>query len=172
MPAYVGEKSGSSSGSSAQRVNAPPSTIRLNADDELPAYDATNAPSSRRERVQHAFHLRSGSRKPWLTLHVTSRAASATQRPFVLGGEPLVGEIELQLDKAESIQAIEVSVCRDDGKLETSANKNAGHRRDVRGHRHQEPRSVDLSVPNAIAVPRMYSKPFLAFAGWRKRSTA
>jgi hypothetical protein len=134
MPAYVGEKPGSSSGSSAQRVIAPPPAVRLNTDDELPAYDATHAPSSRRERVKHAFHLRGGSRKPWLTLHVTSRAANATQRPFVLGGEPLVGEVELQLDKAEYVQAIDVSVRRDDGKGGRRANEYVDHRRDERGH--------------------------------------
>jgi hypothetical protein len=135
MPAYVGEKQGSSSGSSAQRVIAPPPTVRLNTDDELPAYDETHAPSSRRERVQHTFHLRSGSRKPWLTLHVTSRAANATQRPFVLGGEPLVGEVELQLDKAEYVQAIDVSVRRDHGNIGKRANEHVDYRRDERRHR-------------------------------------
>jgi hypothetical protein len=47
------------------------------------------------------FHLRSDSKKPWLTFRVTSRAANATQRPCVLEGEPIVREIELQLDRAE-----------------------------------------------------------------------
>jgi hypothetical protein len=169
MLAHIGEKPGSSS-SSINRITLPPPTLRLNTDDELPAYDSTHAPSSRRERVQHAFHLRSGSRKPWLTLHVTSRAANATQRPFVLGGEPIVGEIELQLDRAEYVQAIEVSVRRDNNKLETSIDKETGHRRDERGYRHHSSSSLDLSIPHASALPRMSSKLVFALANCRCKS--
>jgi hypothetical protein len=168
MLVHVGEKPGSSS-SSSHRITSPPPTVRLNTDDELPAYDSTHAPSSRRERVQHAFHLRNGSRKPWLTLHVTSRAANATQRPFVLGGEPIVGEIELQLDKAEYVQAIEVSVRRDNSELETSIDKDTGYRRDERGYRHHSSSSLDLSIPHASALPRMSFKPTSALANFRRK---
>lgn len=105
-PPVYDEKSAASSSRARGSVN------RLAEDDELPAY-AAPAPiptrSSSRARVEHAFYIRGGG-KPWLKLVVRSRAAKPEQMPYLLGGEPVTGYVELTLEKPEYFLAVEVSV--------------------------------------------------------------
>ena len=83
---------------------------RASEDEELPAYTTPFLrPSTQRERVEHSFYLRGGGR-PWIRLALRSRAAKQEQMPYMLGGEPVSGYIELSLEKPESFLDIEVLV--------------------------------------------------------------
>jgi hypothetical protein len=73
----------------------------------LPAY--TTTPSTpRRERVQHVYTLTKEGGTPWLTLTIGSRASSAKSLPYIPGGEPLQGIVELNLAKPEWICGVDV----------------------------------------------------------------
>ena len=91
-------------------VNRAPSVNRASEDEELPAYAAPlPRPSTRQERVEHSFYLR-GSARPWIRLVLQSRAAKPEQMPYILGGEPVTGYVQLILEKPEYFLAVEVSV--------------------------------------------------------------
>lgn len=114
MPSLACEEKAqaSSSGHNSRLLGAigGPAVTRASEDEELPAYAAPfPRPSNRRERVEHSFYLR-GSGRPWLRLALRSRAAKQEQMPYMLGGEPVTGYVELTLEKPEYFLAIEVSV--------------------------------------------------------------
>ncbi|TDL20710.1 hypothetical protein BD410DRAFT_804842 [Rickenella mellea] len=72
---------------------------------DLPRYTPPAAHSS--AFVEHTFT--SGDdpqKKPALTLKVQSRAPSAKYLPMFLGGEPIVGSVDLNLPKAVGVQSV------------------------------------------------------------------
>lgn len=116
--AYNEKAVGPSSSSALSFFSALPSAPpvnRVHEDDELPAYAARASVKSggtrrqRTERVEHVFHLR-GSVRPWLKLVVRSRASKPEQMPYLLGGEPVTGYVELSLEKPEWFTSVEVTV--------------------------------------------------------------
>lgn len=75
----------------------------------LPAYSAGASPS--RGRVEHIFQSRDGG-KTGLKLGLHSRASKPQHIPYMLGGEPIQGYVEITLGKATHISEVVVSVGR------------------------------------------------------------
>jgi hypothetical protein len=80
------------------------------SDLELPPYSPPQAPhpSSNRDPIEHIYHL--GNSKPWATLKLLSRASSSKQLPTFNQHESILGSLELNLEKGDTILTVNVSV--------------------------------------------------------------
>ena len=80
---------------------------------ELPPYTRhhTQAPCYR-ERVGHVFTLANGRSKPWATLKLLSSATSSERLPTYYQREPIVGSLELNLEKSDAIMSISATVSK------------------------------------------------------------
>jgi hypothetical protein len=76
-------------------------------DEDLPAYSGPDR--TPRALTQHAYHLQKDGRN-WLTLNVTSRALRPTHVPAFIGETSVTGSVQLDLAKAEYLQAVDVVV--------------------------------------------------------------
>ncbi|THU84184.1 hypothetical protein K435DRAFT_733492 [Dendrothele bispora CBS 962.96] len=83
---------------------------------ELPAYSrripsaaASSIFSVDPQRFEHSFHLERKGRK-WLTLYVRSRSRNASTPPVFLEGDEISGRVELDLERAENIKGITITV--------------------------------------------------------------
>jgi hypothetical protein len=63
-----------------------------------------------RPQVEHAYHLTNSKSKPWATLKVRSSAKSPNLIPTFFQHEHVVGSLELNLDKGDTISAVTVAV--------------------------------------------------------------
>ncbi|KAJ7031297.1 hypothetical protein C8F04DRAFT_1110692 [Mycena alexandri] len=76
----------------------------MSDDDELPSYTSAVA-----HRTEHKSSLETKG-KPWLSVFIQSRAATAAARAFFVEGDTVVGRVELNLEKNETVKSISVSV--------------------------------------------------------------
>lgn len=78
---------------------------------ELPAYADVTSPAPSREPVTHSDSL-GGEHggKPFATLNIVSRAASANNQPVGYEGQPIVGSVDLNVEKETAFEAITVTV--------------------------------------------------------------
>jgi len=60
-------------------------------------------------QIEAVSTLDSGKGKPWATLNVLSRGNSS-RTPVILEGEPIVGTVEVKLQKPDHIEAVTVKV--------------------------------------------------------------
>jgi hypothetical protein len=77
--------------------------------DQLPAYARTvRAPQGL--PTEHAFHLVKADGHRWLTLKLRSSAAAAALVPYYFGGDPIAGEVTLDLHDTATLREISVIV--------------------------------------------------------------
>jgi hypothetical protein len=64
-------------------------------------------------RSQHHYTLTNGndSDHPWLTLILTSRSPKTKYLPMFIGRDDVIGSIELDLPRPETIRDVTVTVC-------------------------------------------------------------
>ncbi|KIP05984.1 hypothetical protein PHLGIDRAFT_14153 [Phlebiopsis gigantea 11061_1 CR5-6] len=81
---------------------------------ELPAYADVTSPTPSREPVTHSDSL-GGEHggKPFATLNIVSRAASANNQPVGYEGQPIVGSVDLNVEKETAFEAIAVTFAGD-----------------------------------------------------------
>lgn len=82
---------------------------------ELPPYvRRTSSQESQhftqRPHVEHAYHLTNSKNKPWATLKVRSGAKSPNLIPTFFQYDDVVGSLELNLDKGDTISAVTVTL--------------------------------------------------------------
>jgi hypothetical protein len=70
----------------------------------------SSAPSSTVDATTHQWSLTNRNQRPWVTLKLKSRARATTNRPYFFQGDTLDGEVELNLERPDSIRAVEVEV--------------------------------------------------------------
>jgi hypothetical protein len=83
-----------------------------------PFYDHLLSQNANTERTRapqglstkHAFHLVKTDGHRWLTLTLWSAAAAASQTPQFVGGDPISGEVELNLLDTMTLREINVIV--------------------------------------------------------------
>ncbi len=72
--------------------------------------------SSAQHTVEHSLSLSKGSKsspqQPWLTLKLHSYAVSSTSTPTFFEGKPVIGLVELHVEKPDDIKDITVTVSR------------------------------------------------------------
>ncbi|KAJ7158493.1 hypothetical protein C8R46DRAFT_1109353 [Mycena filopes] len=74
---------------------------------ELPSYTRGASAISQRVPTEHQYHLASrGSKPPWATLKVFSRAPTPGNLPTFLEGDKISGTFAFNLDQAESITGV------------------------------------------------------------------
>ncbi|TDL19924.1 hypothetical protein BD410DRAFT_791559 [Rickenella mellea] len=78
---------------------------------DLPAYTATSPTlpthsSRHRRRVKHVFASKDHKGEAWLVLTLQSSASSPKSVPMIIGGEPVSGQVDLKLQKPQSIQSV------------------------------------------------------------------
>lgn len=80
----------------------------VGVDEELPGYSATaSTPTpTRHDRTVHEYQLAGGGLK--LTLY--SRATLPKHVPYIMSGDPVVGTVELLLEKPDYFCGIEINV--------------------------------------------------------------
>jgi hypothetical protein len=97
--------------------HAPPLSPTHVVYDELPAYTkrvrrprrAVETPEP--AKTDHTFHLLgSKTNKPWATLKVNSSARHGQHIPTFFEDEPIVGCVDLDLEKEDAIQTVTVTV--------------------------------------------------------------
>jgi len=93
------------------------------AQTELPPYVRRTSSQhfTQRPQVEHAYHLTNSKNKPWATLKLRSSAKSPSLIPTFFQHEDIVGSLELNLDKVETISAVTVTL---KGRLVTGAGSN------------------------------------------------
>lgn len=83
---------------------------------ELPAYSRRNTLAQpvnvRREATEHLFQVADGKSRPWITLKVFSSAKSSRSLPTFFEKENINGQLELDAERGDSIQAITATVRR------------------------------------------------------------
>lgn len=86
-------------------------------DSQLPSYadvrsNSTSQTSSAAFSTQHTFSLNNTKGKPWLSLHISSRAPTDKTLPVFRDGDEIRGEVKVQLEdkKPESCKGILVGV--------------------------------------------------------------
>jgi hypothetical protein len=80
---------------------------------ELPPYvrrTSSQHLTQQRPHVEHAYHLGNSKNKPWATLKVRSSAKSPKLIPTFFQYEDIVGSLELNLEKGDTISAVTVTV--------------------------------------------------------------
>ncbi|KAF5342240.1 hypothetical protein D9611_001661 [Ephemerocybe angulata] len=78
---------------------------------ELPAYSRRQnthrpQPIVRREPTEHTFVLTEGKSSPWITLKLRSSAKSSKSLPTYFEKETITGQLEVNAERGDSIQAI------------------------------------------------------------------
>ncbi|KAF9524862.1 hypothetical protein CPB83DRAFT_773149 [Crepidotus variabilis] len=82
---------------------------------DLPAYTRRNTlcqpmHDSRREPTEHVFQVADGKSKPWITLKLSSSAKSSKSLPTFFEKENINGQLEVDAERGDSIQAITATV--------------------------------------------------------------
>ena len=82
---------------------------------ELPPYSRRNTLaqqplSAPREPTEHVFQIADGKSKPWITLTLRSSAKSSRSLPTFFEKENINGQLEVDAEKGDSIQAITAAV--------------------------------------------------------------
>lgn len=88
---------------------------RPGSGNELPPYTRRNTvaqplPSPPREPTEHIFQAADGKNKPWIKLTLRSSAKSAKSLPTFFEKENINGQLELDAERGDSIQAITATV--------------------------------------------------------------
>jgi len=83
-------------------------------DTELPSYDTR----AQRQQPQitgseHRKYLERGKDQKWLSLFVKSRSRDAASMPIFFEDDDISGRVEVDLDKAESVKSVTISVSLD-----------------------------------------------------------
>ena len=85
-------------------------------DHELPSYETQQSPI-RGPEFQRS--LERGKDQKWLSLFVRSGAKDAASMPMFFENDDILGRVEIDLDKAESVKSITITVSSD---LHSSSN--------------------------------------------------
>lgn len=101
-----------------RRFSRPPSgPFTDSTNDVLPPYSrrATIAQPVHavREPTEHVFQTSEGKSKPWFTLKLRSSAKSSRSLPTFFEKENINGQLEVDAERGDSIQAITATVRRD-----------------------------------------------------------
>jgi hypothetical protein len=98
-------------------VSSPPQYRRFSrpGSNELPPYSRCNTiaqplRSPPREPTEHVFQVADGKSKPWIKLTLRSSAKSAKSLPTFFEKENINGQLELDAERGDSIQAITAHV--------------------------------------------------------------
>ena len=78
--------------------------------DELPSYETQQSPII---GLEHQRSLERGKNQKWLSLFVRSGAKNATSMPMFFENDDISGRVEIDLDKAESVKSVTISVSFD-----------------------------------------------------------
>ncbi|KAI0258402.1 hypothetical protein BC834DRAFT_975183 [Gloeopeniophorella convolvens] len=70
----------------------------------------TDSPPPPPDDDEHRFALRDKAGREWLVFTVASRASSAKQMPVFFDGDPVAGEVHLDLAKPESLKGLTVTI--------------------------------------------------------------
>lgn len=97
-----------------RRFSTRPGPVPLSGS-ELPPYTRRNTLTQpvnlRREPTEHVFQLSDGKPKPWVTLKIYSSAKSSKSLPTFFEKEDITGQVELDAERGDSIQAVTAVVC-------------------------------------------------------------
>ena len=74
----------------------------------LPAYSPGSEVS--RPSTEHTYALADKTSEAWLTLQLLSRAAAASQLPYIREGDPIAGTVTLDLQDEAKIKNVTVMV--------------------------------------------------------------
>ena len=77
---------------------------------ELPAYADISSQAPSREPVTHSVSLGGERGKAFATLNVVSLAPSAESQPVGFEGQPVVGSVDLNVEKETAFESITVTV--------------------------------------------------------------
>lgn len=86
------------------------------ADLALPAYQppvsrrSTDTSTALRQTVEHVYQSTNSKGRVWLTMKLNSRAPSAKSLPSFASEDTIAGEVLLDLEKQDTIQAVVVKV--------------------------------------------------------------
>ena len=79
-------------------------------DHELPSYETQR---SHIRGPEYQRSLERGKNQKWLSLFVRSGAKNATSMPMFFENDDILGRVEIDLDKAESVKSITITVSFD-----------------------------------------------------------
>ena len=83
-------------------------------DTDLPSYDArAQSQQSQIRGSEHWKYLERGKDQKWLSLFVKSRSRNAASMPMFFEDDDISGRVEVDLDKAESVKGVSISVSFD-----------------------------------------------------------
>ena len=93
---------------------APPSFSASIGDSEasLPPGYHDGGHSTHSSLIERVYTLETGKKKPWAFLKVKGRGKNAASIPRIVQGEPIMGTVELDLEKTDHIQAVTVAVSK------------------------------------------------------------
>lgn len=88
------------------------SATRLTMDATLPSYDEHQAPAyvARHQHIEHTFPLKPNSCNAWATLKLNSAASSPWSEPLYTDGDSITGSLEIDLQKKEHMEQIDIRV--------------------------------------------------------------
>ncbi len=75
-----------------------------------PPENSQAPPRAHREPTIHLYELTNSKSRPWAVLRVASNAASSAQLPHVYEGEPIIGSVNLDLEKGVQIKSVSITV--------------------------------------------------------------
>lgn len=78
---------------------------------ELPGYQEGRGTNGALDTI-HSYSLKNSKGMDWLFLRVKSRAPSSATLPSFTTGDPIQGEVEVDVDKAESSKGVVIAVRR------------------------------------------------------------
>ena len=77
-------------------------------DEDLPAYSSLIVSPNR----PHVYELLNRQQLPWLSVKISSRSKSPDSLPTFFRGDKIIGSVDLNLDSAETILAVDLKVSR------------------------------------------------------------
>ena len=93
---------------------APPSFSASIGDSEasLPPGYHDGGHSTHSSLIERVYTLETSKKKPWAFLKVKGRGKNAASIPRIVQGEPIMGTVELDLEKTDHIQAVTVEASK------------------------------------------------------------
>jgi hypothetical protein len=79
-------------------------------DHELPSYETQQSPL---RGPEYQRSLERGNNQKWLLLFVRSGAKDAASMPMFFENDDILGRVEINLDKAESVKSVTITVSFD-----------------------------------------------------------
>ena len=76
-------------------------------DHELPSYE------TQQRGPEHQRSLERGNNQKWLSLFVRSGAKDASSMPMFFENDDILGRVEIEIDKPESVKGVTISVSFD-----------------------------------------------------------